>query len=48
MIDDPKNKDKTLNDIIAMCGFNNMGTFYRSYERNFKFHKLDKEEKLQE
>lgn len=43
MMDDPKNKDKTTNDIIAMCGFNNMGTFYRSYERNFKFRKLDKE-----
>lgn len=43
MIDDPKNKDKTLNEIVAMCGFNNMGTFYRSYERNFKFRKLDKE-----
>lgn len=43
MMDDPKNKDKTMNDIIAMCGFNNMGTFYRSYERNFKFRKLDKE-----
>lgn len=43
MMDDPANKDKTLNDIIAMCGFNNMGTFSRSYERNFKFRKLDKE-----
>lgn len=43
MMDDPKNKDKTMNDIISMCGFNNMGTFYRSYERNFKFRKLDKE-----
>lgn len=43
MMADPDNKGKTLNDIAAMCGFNNMGTFYRSYERNFKFRKLDKE-----
>lgn len=42
MIDDPKNKGKTLNDIAMECGFNNMGTFYRSYDRNFKFRKLDK------
>lgn len=40
---DPKNKGKTLSEIAAMCGFSNMGTFYRSYERNFKFSKLDKE-----
>ncbi len=42
MMDDPKNKGKNMNTIISMCGFNNMGTFYRSYERNFKFRKLDK------
>lgn len=42
MRDNPKNKDKKLHEIAAMCGFNNMTTFYRSYERNFKFHKLDK------
>ena len=43
MSDDPANKDKTLDDIIALCGFNNMRTFYRSYKRNFKFHKLEKQ-----
>ncbi len=40
MIDDPANQGKSLSDIATKCGFNNMGTFYRSYERNFKFHKL--------
>lgn len=44
MLEDPKNKDKTLNDIVALCGFNNMGTFYRSYERNFKLRKLEKDQ----
>lgn len=43
MRDDPKNRGKSLNQIAAMCGFNNMATFYRSYERNFKFRKLEKE-----
>lgn len=43
MRDDPKNKGKSLNEIAMLCGFTNMGTFYRSYERNFKFRKLDKE-----
>lgn len=43
MIDDSKNRDKTMNEIASMCGFKNMGTFYRSYERNFKSRKIDKE-----
>lgn len=43
MRDDPKNKGKSLSEIAALCGFTNMGTFYRSYERNFKLRKLDKE-----
>lgn len=43
MRDDPKNKGLSLNDIAMQCGFTSMGTFYRSYERNFKFHKLDKD-----
>lgn len=46
MMDDPKNQDKTLNEIATMCGFNSMRTFYRSYERNFGFRKLPGEEKL--
>lgn len=41
MRDDPKNKHKSLHEIAMLCGFSNMGTFYRSYERNFKFRKLD-------
>lgn len=45
MRDDPKYKGKSLHEIAALCGFGNMGTFYRSYERNFKYRKLDKEEK---
>ncbi len=43
MRDDPKNQGKPLSEIAAACGFTNMGTFYRSYERNFKYRKLDKE-----
>ena len=44
MRDDPAYKGKSLNEIALACGFNNMVTFYRSYERNFRFHKLDKEQ----
>lgn len=44
MREDPANKNKSLSEIAALCGFTNMVTFYRSYERNFKFHKLDKEQ----
>ncbi|MBQ8803688.1 MAG: AraC family transcriptional regulator [Tyzzerella sp.] len=47
MMDDSKNKDKTLEEIAMMCGFNSMRTFYRSYERNFGFRKLPGEEKSQ-
>lgn len=43
MRDDPQHRGKSLPEIAALCGFTNMGTFYRSYERNFKFRKLDKE-----
>lgn len=43
MRDDPSFKDKSLEDIATLCGFTNMGTFYRSYERNFKLRKLEKE-----
>ena len=41
MMDDPANKDKTLNDIVEECGFNNIRTFYRSFKRNFTFRELD-------
>lgn len=43
MREDPAFKGKSLNEIALACGFTNMVTFYRSYERNFEFHKLDKE-----
>ena len=43
MRDDPQNRGKSLSQIAAACGFTNMGTFYRSYERNFKYRKLDQE-----
>lgn len=36
MRDDPEYRDKPLSEIAMACGFNNMGTFYRSYERNFR------------
>lgn len=35
MLDEPENQNKSLDEIALECGFNNMGTFYRSYERNF-------------
>lgn len=40
MLDAPSGERKKLNDILDACGFNNLRTFYRSYERNFKFHKI--------
>lgn len=42
MQEDPQHKDKTLEEIGALCGFTNMGTLYRSYERNYKLKALDK------
>lgn len=41
MRDDPAYKGHSLNEIATLCGFTNMVTFYRSYDRNFKFHKLE-------
>lgn len=41
MRDDPVNQGKSLSEIATACGFTNMGTFYRSYERNFKCRKLE-------
>lgn len=37
MREDPAYRKKTLHEIVAMCGFRSMSTFYRSYKRNFKF-----------
>ncbi len=42
MLDDPKNHGKSINQIAAQCGFSSMATFYRSYERNYSFRKLEK------
>lgn len=41
MLDDPKNHGKSINQIAAQCGFSSMATFYRSYERNYSFRKLE-------
>jgi YesN/AraC family two-component response regulator len=41
MLDDPKNCGKSINQIAVQCGFSSMATFYRSYERNYSFRKLD-------
>ena len=40
MWDNPQNHGKSLNEIATECGFSSMTTFYRSYERNFKFREL--------
>lgn len=41
MREDPAYKSKSLNEIAMLCGFTNMVTFYRSYERNFVLKKLE-------
>lgn len=41
MWDDPRNYGKSINQIAAQCGFSSMATFYRSYERNFKFREME-------
>lgn len=46
MIDNPEYKNKTLNEIATMCGFNSMRTFYRSYERNFGFRNIPSDRKI--
>ncbi len=43
MRDDPKYRDQSLYEIAVQCGFTNMGTFYRGYERNFKLRKLEED-----
>jgi YesN/AraC family two-component response regulator len=42
MLDDPKNAGKSINQIAVQCGFSSMATFYRSYDRNFSFRKLER------
>lgn len=41
MWDNPKNYGKSIHEIAAQCGFSSMATFYRSYERNFKYRSLE-------
>lgn len=37
---DPKNRGETLSSLIERCGFISKMTFYRAYNRNFKFKNL--------
>ena len=39
----PQYKGKTLQQIATLCGFKSMKTFYRSYERNYRFRDPSKE-----
>ena len=41
MWDDPQNYGKSIHEIATQCGFTSMATFYRSYERNFKYRELE-------
>ena len=41
MLDNPDNKEKTINEIAFLCGFSSMSTFYRCYKRNYSLHALD-------
>ena len=47
MLDDPQNQGKSIHQIAVQCGFSSMATFYRSYERNFKFRELEDTESQQ-
>lgn len=42
--EDPAYRNRSLDEIAAMCGFSSMVTFYRSYERNFRFDKPESQE----
>ena len=44
MWDDPQNYGKSIHEIAALCGFSSMATFYRSYERNFKYRELEEKQ----
>lgn len=44
MWQNPANSGKSIHEIAAQCGFSSMATFYRSYERNFKFNEFEKKE----
>ncbi|MDE6274468.1 MAG: AraC family transcriptional regulator [Clostridiales bacterium] len=38
MRDDPAYQDKTLIEIVSMCGFNSVSSFYRAYKKNAELH----------
>lgn len=48
MWDDPQNYGKSIHEIAAQCGFSSMATFYRSYERNFKYRVLEEKEPVKD
>jgi len=43
MKDEPEYKNKTLNELIELCGFDNIRTFYRSYSRIYKKSHIEEE-----
>ena len=45
MRNDEKYKDLSLMEIASRCGFNSVATFYRSYNRNFRYSSLHGEKK---
>lgn len=38
-----ENRGKTIMELARECGFVSQMTFYRSYKRNFRFHKIDED-----
>ena len=40
LLDAPENREKRIEDIAILCGFNSMSTFYRCYKRNYGFRRM--------
>lgn len=40
MLNDDRYNDMSLMEIVSYCGFNSVSTFYRSFNRNFKYMEL--------
>ena len=40
LLDAPENREKRIEDIAILCGFNSMSTFYRCYKRNYSFRRM--------
>lgn len=40
MMEAPENREKRIEDIAILCGFNSMSTFYRCYKRNYGFRRM--------